>query len=138
MVAAKALSDLRRFQNEAEAVATLDHPNFAPVLEVRERLPEQLSKFNAQVVRDLETIYLKCLEKAPRHLYSSAAAVGEDLSRWLAAEPILARPVGPITRLGKWCRRKPAPASLAAALVVAVTVGFGAVTWTSAARAVTS
>src|SRR5437899_2797494 len=42
---------------------------------------------------------------------------------------ILARPVGPIEKAWRWCRRKPAAAGLVTALVLLVIVGSGATIW---------
>ena len=72
--------------------------------------------------RDLSTICLKCLEKDPKRRYSSALALTEDLERWLKHEPIAARRTGLITRSGKWVRRNPTSALLAASVVALVAV----------------
>jgi hypothetical protein len=75
------------------------------------------------VPRDLETITLKCLQKDPRARYADAEALGEDLRRFLAGRPIAARPVGPLGRLWRSCRRNPPLAATAAALLLTFLIG---------------
>ena len=61
---------------------------------------------------DLLTVARRCLEKDPARRMGSAAAVADDLDRWLAGEPIQARAVSPWERFFKWVRRRPALAAL--------------------------
>src|SRR5262249_53671763 len=81
------------------------------------------------VPRDLETICLKCLEKTPGKRYASAQALGDDLARFLAGEPIEARPIGAWERGMKWARRRPAVAALTALTVSITFFALAMVTW---------
>jgi WD40 repeat protein/tRNA A-37 threonylcarbamoyl transferase component Bud32 len=80
--------------------------------------PRPPRKLNDSISRDVETITLKCLHKEPGRRYGSAAALAKDLRRFLAGEPIWARPVGHAERLWRWCRRNPALAAASGAAAV--------------------
>ena len=73
---------------------------------------------------DLETICMKCLEKAPRDRYDSAAAFAEDLRRFLDDESIMARPPTTVVRTVKWIRRHPWRTSFAVAAVLCLGIGL--------------
>ena len=97
---------------------------------VRSHAPEPPSLINPHVPRDLEIICLKCMQKEPLRRYSSALALAEDLERWLDGVPILARPVGPLTRAWMWCRRNQALACPGGPSVSGGRVGgLAGVTW---------
>jgi WD40 repeat protein/tRNA A-37 threonylcarbamoyl transferase component Bud32 len=102
---------------------------FETLSQVRTEEPVPPSHLQPQVPRDLQTICLKCLGKEPPQRYASALALADDLRRWQAGEPIVARPIGPLARAAKWARRRPAVAGLLATLVLVALVGFALVTW---------
>jgi serine/threonine protein kinase/predicted esterase len=71
---------------------------------------------------DLEAILLKALEKAQRRRYPRAADLAEDLERFLAYQPVKARPASALQRALELARRRPA---LAAAWVLGATIAVG-------------
>ena len=87
---------------------------------VRTREPAPPRTLVPGLPRDLETIALTCLRKDPRRRYASAGALADDLQRWLDGFPIRARPVSKLEHVSRWCRRRPAFASLLAVLALTV------------------
>jgi serine/threonine protein kinase len=67
---------------------------------------------NRAISRDLESICMKCLSKNATGRYKDCRALAEDFQRFLTCEPVLARPLGTVERLWRWCRRKPVTATL--------------------------
>jgi len=88
------------------------------IMQILNDEPTSPRKLDAQVPLDLETITLKCLEKEPARRYPTARALADDLRRYQAGEPILARPVGRVNRVWRWCRRKPAIAALSSTVLL--------------------
>jgi hypothetical protein len=93
------------------------------VLRVLRDEPVPPALLESKTPPDLERICLKCLEKDRTRRYASALELAEDLGRFQRGESVRARPVGPVTRSWRWCRRYPAVAGLIAAVVVALLAG---------------
>ncbi len=84
-----------------------------------ERLREQLRG-------DLDSIVGKALAKEPERRYTTVLELAADLRRWLAREPVEARPVGRAYRMRLWVRRN---RTLAAALIAgSITFFAGTIT----------
>jgi WD40 repeat protein/tetratricopeptide (TPR) repeat protein len=90
--------------------------------------PARLRKLAPSVPRDLETIIAKASAGEPAGRYATAAALADDLKRFVEDRPIRARRVSAAERLARWCRRNKGLAaslgSAAGALVVAVIVAL--------------
>jgi serine/threonine protein kinase len=99
------------------------------IVQILQDEPPSPRKLQPGVPRDLETICLKCLEKAPEKRYQTSRDVAKELLRFLRREPIEARPIGRIAHIWRWCKRNPNVATLAAALLVIIVTSFAAVTW---------
>jgi WD40 repeat protein len=99
------------------------------LLQVVSDEPVAPSRLQAGLPRALEIICLKCLAKAPARRYPSAAALADDLDRYLSGEPIQARPASAPTRAFLWARRRPAPAALLALVGLLGVAILGGLLW---------
>jgi serine/threonine-protein kinase len=89
------------------------------VVEGEPTLPHHL---NLRIPLALEWICLKCLEKDPVNRYRSAAALADDLDRYLHGETVEARPQNAGQRLLRWSRREPGLAARLGGLAVVTTI----------------
>jgi hypothetical protein len=86
--------------------------------------PVRPSCLRAGVPRALERVCLKCLEKRPERRYRSAAALADDLERWLRKEPVRFDEEGRLRRLWWALERHRQKVVAAAVLVLALAAGF--------------
>jgi WD40 repeat protein len=91
---------------------------------IMEHDPPRLGSLDPELGGDVETIVAKALEKDPARRYQSAATLAEDLRRWLAHKPILARPPSALYHLGKFARRNKALVGGVAATGAALVLGL--------------
>jgi tetratricopeptide (TPR) repeat protein/tRNA A-37 threonylcarbamoyl transferase component Bud32 len=84
------------------------------VRQVTQEEPPAPRRCDPGIPRDLETVVLRAMARAPEDRYPTAAELAEDLRRFLEGKPVRARRVGPAERARRWCRRNPALATLTA------------------------
>ncbi|MBL8901472.1 MAG: protein kinase [Planctomycetes bacterium] len=89
---------------------------------LHEEAPD-LSQVRPRVARDLALIARTAMARDPGDRYATAAALADDLERWLRGEPIAARPIGPGVRFLRWVRRKPALALALFAFLASSSIG---------------
>lgn len=85
-----------------------------------EEPPRRPRLVNRALRPDLETIVLKALAKEPARRYDSPAALAEDIERFLADQPIRARPPSTAYLLAKWLARHRSTVPFVAVLVVVI------------------
>ena len=72
---------------------------------IQETEPLRMSSISRLYRGDIETIIAKAIEKDPARRYQSASEFAADIRRYLANEPIVARPPTFRYQLGKFARR---------------------------------
>jgi serine/threonine protein kinase len=93
------LTLLRPFADESE-----EHLILARV--TKGELPA-VRAINPVVPVDLATVVAKAIETRPEDRYATAAALADDLDRWLGNRPVEARSTNPLGRARKFVRREP-------------------------------
>ena len=95
---------------------------------IKETQPARISDINSNLKGDLETICLKALEKDRDQRYQSVGDLSDDIRRYLADEPIMARPPTRAEQFRRLVRKNKAAAVatgvVAAALVAATTISI--------------
>jgi serine/threonine-protein kinase len=109
----------------ARAVCETDPPRPSTVPPPGEaaRRRRRRRRSGPRVDADLDAVVLKAMRKEPAERYRSAGALAEDVERFLAGLPVLARKGSASYRFGKLVRRHKLAFAGAAALVLVV-VGF--------------
>jgi formylglycine-generating enzyme required for sulfatase activity/predicted Ser/Thr protein kinase len=100
-----------------ELLHKIEHVEPAPLREKRPDLPWEL-----------EVIAAKAMAKERAQRFQSAQELADDLGRWLAKEPILARRASIVYRTRKLVQRHRVASSIAATLAVACVLG-GSLAW---------
>lgn len=90
---------------------------------IREDDPTALSSISRKYRGDIETIVSKALEKEKDRRYQSAAALAEDIRRYLQNQPIIARPPSALYQLQKFVKRNKAIAAGVVVAMLAMAIG---------------
>jgi serine/threonine-protein kinase len=98
-------------------VETLDPPRPSAAIDKSSPAARTLAR---SLAGDLDNIVLRAMHRVPERRYPSAAALAEDVQRYLDERPVEARPDGWAYRIGKFARRN--AAALAATSVVLVSI----------------
>ncbi len=117
------LYELMAGQTPLAALGAQKKPPLEAMRFIRDIDPPPLSRFwdgdrsTRRISRELDWITQRTLEKEPSRRYQTVAALGEDIRRLLADEPILAAPPSRTYQLRKFARRH-RPAIIGTALVL--------------------
>lgn len=103
---------------------------------IRTGPPIPIHTFDPSTPKDLHAICVKCLNAKPERRYQTAQALEEDISRYLAGEPISARQIGYLETATYWLYRSPVQALLVIGLVLSILLGLAltSIFWVKAER----
>jgi serine/threonine protein kinase len=97
------------------------------IAKIKEKNPENPSKWIPDVPSDLEAIVFKAVARNSENRYFSAGELADDLRRYLADRPVHARRTSVVGHLKRWYRRNRAVAALSVlSIVLLLVVAIGA------------
>ncbi len=106
-----------------------EEANYAQLLhQVRSVPVTSPAAIEPEVPADLAAIVAKATSHEPNHRYTSAAALADDLNRFLDGQPVRARTITGIERAWRWCRRNPGT-SLSLGTAAAAVFGAAVFGW---------
>ena len=102
---------------------------------IRDDAPQPLTSRDKPADIDLQAVVRKALERDPADRYASAAALADDLRRYLAGEPVTARPPTLWRHARSFVRRhRVATAAVAAVVIVSIAAAITSTTFAIAAH----
>lgn len=120
----------RNLAGVLEQQTVTERPSQAGLDEAKARARSSTPKrLTAALKGDLDNITLKAIQQDPEKRYATADAFKSDLHRYLAGEPVLARPESKWYRAKKFIGRHKVGVAAAASVTLAITVGFSVALW---------
>jgi tetratricopeptide (TPR) repeat protein len=120
----------KSYQEIVQSIRDQDPPRPSDRLATKTR--EETHSFSAiepgQLKGDLDWIVMKCLEKDPGRRYETVNALGEDISRFLRNDPVLARPASRAYLVRKFVRRNRGGVIAASIIIGTMLVGVSGTT----------
>ncbi|MEZ5963267.1 MAG: protein kinase [Planctomycetota bacterium] len=112
------LTHRRAFDGESalDVKIKIDRVDPPPALELNRRVP-----------RDLAAVVQRALEKGLGRRYQTAAALADDLHRWLDGRPVVARPISRLARIVRSARRNPLATAFFASTITATLLAWQAI-----------
>ena len=97
------------------------------IAKIKDKNPENPSKWVSDFPRDLKAIVFKAVERNSENRYFSAGELADDLRRYLTDRPVQARRTSVVGHLWRWYRRNRAVAALSVlSIVLLLMVAIGA------------
>jgi serine/threonine protein kinase len=105
---------------EAKPPSATGGPKSTTAEQIAKHRRTDIGTLRRQLAGDLDWIVMKAMEKDRSRRYETSSALADDIRRFLANEPILARPPSTVYRLRKFARRNRVGFAASAGVVAAV------------------